>query len=454
MAKLNRKGLTSILALILLVVMAALAVAYATASNAGLQQSHNHAGIQRRLLQSESGLAYMTYIMRGVTVSGPVRGQAMLNALAAALQTRMNGTANLHGAQVTINGSTISIPSIATDEGSFSATVALAGDAVVQVTVHGSDGSTSRAVALKFDATTSHSSIFDYGIATKSAVQMTGNASIRGANDPSEANILSATYSTLETFRLTGNCNQAGDIFSSNDDAYVTTIGNVKIGGVSATDPNVTQHIHIGVGQTEFPEVDPTVFEPFATTLVDSSTSTTGNKTFTNIRIRANTNPNFTGNITLKGVVFIEKPNRVTFTGNLNITGVIVTQDAGDNVYTDNTIRFTGNTTVRGVEQLPDTPEFQQLRQMPGAFLLAPGFGVSFTGNFGTVSGCMAADAFTWTGNAGGTVNGPIINYSDSVFSLTGNSILTINRNTYSHTPPGFSSPSRFTPNASSYREY
>jgi Tfp pilus assembly protein PilX len=447
-------GFAYLLALILLVVMAALAVAYATSSGISLQQSNNHAGIQRSLLQSESGLAFMTYIMRGVTVPGQVRGQDMLNALAAALQARLNGSVNLHGAQVTVNASTISIPSIATDEGSFGATITLAGDRVVRVTTHGSDGSTSRAVGLNFDASASRSDVFDYGIASKSAVQLTGNASVRGANDPSEANILSATYNTLESFRLTGNCTLAGDIFSSNPDSYVTTTGNVKIGGVPASDPNVNQHIHIGVGETEFPEVDPTVFEPFATNIVDSSTSTVGNKTFTNIRIRANTNPNFTGNITIKGLVFVEVPNRVTFTGNLNMTGMIVTQDAGDNVYTTNTIRFTGNSTFRGVEQLPDTSEFQSLRQMPGSFLLAPGFGLSFTGNFGAVNGCMAADAFTWTGNASGVVHGPIINYSDSVFSLTGNSNVTINRATYSDTPPGFSSPGRFTPVASSYREY
>jgi Tfp pilus assembly protein PilX len=445
-------GFACLLALILLIVMAVLAVAYAAGANIGLRQSSNHAGIQRSLLQSESGLAFMAYVMRGVTVPAQATGQDMLDALASSLETRLNGTTNLRGTLVSVNGSTISIPSIVTDEGRFSATVVLDGNSAVRMTVQGSDGSIDRAVALKFNATSSLGGVFNYGIASKGAVQMTGNASIRGANDPSEANIFSATYSNPESFHLTGNCNLAGDIFSANPDSYITTTGNVTVGGARGED--IPDHVHIGVTGTEFPEVDPTVFEPFATTIVDSGTSTTGNKTFTNIRIRANTNPNFTGNITLKGVVFIETPNQVTFTGNLSVTGVVVTQDAGDNVYTSNTIRFTGNTTVRGVEQLPDTSEFHTLREMPGSFLLAPGFGVSFTGNFGAISGCMAADAFSWTGNAGGTVNGPIINYSDSVFSMTGNANLIINRATYPQSPPGFRSSGKFAPDPNSYVEY
>jgi hypothetical protein len=441
-----------ILALILLAVMAALGAAFAMGSGLSLVRSTNQASVQCSLLQSESGLAYLTYILRSVTLPAHCSGQDLLNAMAAALQTRLNGTGNLAGAQVTVQGSTLSIPSIPTDQGSFRASISLNGEDAINLTVIGSDGQTTRSVGLMFGASGGHSPVFDYGIATRSAVQITGNASVSGANDPSEAHIFSATYSTQEAFRLTGNAHLDGDIYAANPDAYVTLTGNITVGG--ATGAAIQNHIHIGAGDLEFPEVDPTVFEPFATNIVDSKTPTTGNLTFTNIRIRANTNPTFTGNTTLQGVIFIEVPNQVKFTGNMNLTGVIVTQDAGDNAYTSNTLRFTGNTTFRGVELLPDTPEFSQLRQMPGASLLAPGFGVTFTGNFGAVGGCLAADAFTWTGNASGTIYGPIINYGDSTFTLTGNSRITIDRSTHPQDPPGFSSPTKLTPVAASYREY
>jgi hypothetical protein len=199
--------------------------------------------------------------------------------------------------------------------------------------------------------------------------------------------------------------------------------------------------------------VDPTVFQPFAVNIVDGNTSTSGNKTFTNIRIKAGTNPTFSGNTTLKGVIFVEQPNRVTFAGNTTMTGMIVTQTAPSNTYTSNTISFTGNTTFSGVENLPDTSDFHVLRTMPGSSILAPGFGLTFTGNFGTVGGCMAADSFSFTGNAGGTIRGGIINYSDSQFSLTGNSSIIVDRSGTPTTPPGFALPSTTKANPDTYLE-
>jgi len=279
--------------------------------------------------------------------------------------------------------------------------------------------------------------LFDYGIASRGRIIMTGNARVLGVNDPHEADILSATYSTPEAVRLTGNPTIDGDVSTCSPFSYVSITGNPDIGG--HTDWDVIQdHIHTGIGDVAFPEIDPTVFEPFATNLVDSSTNTNGNRTFENIRIAAGTNPTFSGNTTLRGVVFIEAPNKVRFSGNLDFTGVIVTEDAGEDAYDDNTIRFTGNMTSAGVETLPDAPQFAALREMPGSMLLAPGFGVHFTGNFGTVNGAMAADKFVLTGNSGGIVHGPIISYGDSDFTLTGNAHLAIDRGHYLHAPSGF----------------
>jgi len=138
----------------------------------------------------------------------------------------------------------------------------------------------------------------------------------------------------------------------------------------------------------------------------------------------------------------------------VTITGVIVTEDAGEDTYDTNTIKFTGNTTVRGVEDLPDTPEFHDLREMPGAFILAPGFGTQFTGNFGTVSGCMAAETFKFTGNAGGLVKGMIISYGPEEFKLTGNSSLTIDLPDTGELPPGFTARPTLCPSPDSYKEY
>lgn len=442
----------SILALVLLALFAALAISYAGMTNMTLQQADNQANVQSSLMAAESGMSFYLYVLKNASIPGKPTDQALLDALNTCLRAQAMVTGNVGAGGVTYDGTTIRLASVATPSGAtFSGAILRKSSTAVTLRVTGQTGAVTRSVSMDFNLQTGHSAVLDFGIATKSPIMLTGNDSIRGANQADEGNILSATYSVLTAVSMTGNAKIGGDVSISNPSGQVSLTGNVSVGGASGA--AAADHIHIGVGQMDFPEIDPSVFAPFATNIVDGSTSTNGNKTFTNIRIRAGTNPTFSGNITLKGVVYVEKPNRVSFAGNLNFTGVLVTEDAGDNAYDDNTIRFTGNTTSQGVESLPDTPEFHTLRQRPGSFLLAPGFGVSFTGNFGTVNGAMAADKFNFTGNAGGTVYGPVINYSDSEFRMTGNASLIINRSRYTGTPPGFNVPSKFSPDPGSYME-
>ena len=436
----------------MLAIFAALAAALVSTASTSVQMSNNQVHMDSSRLQAEGGLSYMLYQLNTQSFDPNARGSALLTIAYNTLKN-MNGSANLGANLVTSDGTTVTVPRIATDANgrAFSAKVTLASQSTLRVKVTGYDGNFSRSVSLDCNVVQSRSGVFAYGVASQSPIRLTGNASVTGANDPNEGSILSATYSNPDAIDMTGNCKIAGDVYVSNPAGYVTTTGNISIGGHSGS---FADHIHVGVGPVDFPEVDPTVFESFATNIVDGSTSCNGNKSFTNIRIKKGTNPTFSGNITLKGVIYIEQPNQVTFTGNLDITGVIVTQDAGDNAYTTNTIKFTGNTSSHGVETLPNTSDFATLRTMPGSFLLAPGFGVSFTGNFGTVNGCMAANSFSFTGNAGGRVTGGIINYGDSQFSLTGNSSLIIDRKNAPTVPPGFATPGKITPDMDSYVEY
>jgi len=454
----ERNGMAMVLALALLTVLAGLAVAFVSSSVGEINKATNVADIDGAQRQAESGLAFHSYVLRGVTVPAGVEGRDLVLAIATSLRSRLDGSSTLGGLSIVHdpNGpddandlnpmndpNTITIPSIVTsDRTNFNATLSLTGEEgnVLSLNVTGRSGFVSRSIGVDFalQGTDGSSFFADFGIASRGTVRMTGNAKVRGANDPSEANVLAATYSDDEAIKLTGNCSIEGDLAVSNPDGYVSMAGNCKVAGISGGDEDVYDHIHTGVGEMEFPEVDPTVFEPFATNVVDASTSTSGNKTFNNIRIAAGANKTFSGNITLNGVIYIEVPNNIHFSGNVNINGVIVTQDAGDGQHGSNTIKFTGNTTVRGVETLPEEPQFSELRQMPGAFLLAPGFSTQFTGNFGTVSGQMAADEFKFAGNAGGTIKGGIINYGDTEFKLTGNSELIIDRNDVPPVPPGF----------------
>lgn len=451
----GREGFALIAALVLLLLCASIAVAWVNTTSVGVAQADSLHKVTGAQLAAESGMQFMMHHMAQLEMDSGVSCQALLDELASAMATRFNGMAAMGQGGIQYDGQTISTPSIDVGDGrrSFLANLTLVGADTVMVTVTGTDSGIRRTLGVECTAITGDSPVFDFGIASRSPVELTGNAKVEGKNDAIEARILSAT-DEAEAFDLTGNVQLDGDIYTTNPGALVSMTGNVAIGGESCRDPAVWDHIHLGLGVGEFPEVDPTVYEPFATNIVDSSTRTSGNKTFSNIRIRANTNPTFSGNIQMYGVIFIEAPNRVHFSGNTTFTGVIVTEDAGEGVYDTNTVKFTGNMSAQGVEQLPDTPEYHELRNMPGAFILAPGFGLEFTGNFGTVSGCMAADSYKFTGNAGGTVKGGIINYSDSRFKLTGNSRIIIDRDGAPETPPGFVTCFELKFSPSSYVEY
>ena len=160
--------------------------------------------------------------------------------------------------------------------------------------------------------------------------------------------------------------------------------------------------------------------------------------TFENVRIVAGTNPTFSGNVTLNGIIFIETPNVVTFTGGTTITGIIVGDgDLADDSAT-NQISFQGGVQSFPVTELPAEEQFNGLKNETGTFVLAPGFHLSFGSNFNALSGAIAGNGIEFSGNAGGTINGTIINYSDEQMTLSGNSDLYFNRSGTTQVPAGF----------------
>jgi hypothetical protein len=286
-------------------------------------------------------------------------------------------------------------------------------------------GNASRTVTYNLTVQRGQSILANFGIASKSAISMTGNASVAGANNPAEANLLSATYSTTNAIQLTGNINLAGDAIVCNPLGKIRTTGNVTIGGNQI----------IGAQEPQWPTVDITPFTPYATNVQSGGSS--ASITLTNIRIPPNTNPTFSGNTTINGVIYVQSPNKVTFSGNITLTGVIVCDPPATNDLTKNQINFTGNVQSYGVDSLPTGSGYDTLRTLTGSFLLAPGYAVSFTGNSTIINGCMVANQFTFTGNSGGTIKGGILCLADTPFTMTDNSPLVIDKSTMPTNPSG-----------------
>jgi hypothetical protein len=69
---------------------------------------------------------------------------------------------------------------------------------------------------------------------------------------------------------------------------------------------------------------------------------------------------------------------------------------------------------------------------------LAPGFSVCFGGNFQAINGVIAASGVQFFGNAGGTINGSVVNYGQTAMNLDGNTDLVFNRSGIAKNPAGF----------------
>lgn len=438
----KRGGSSLIISMFFLLVFSALAVSMFSLSDTSVQIVQNHHQANYALASAESGLEIMRYYLSIVSVSGSVSPANRLQTLAGTLQIALvaAGATNISTSYDAVSD-TISVSSVVLDSQSsqsFTASVGYGSDFdTLELDITGSGEQFSRRLRTNFGFASVASGAFDFGVATRGPLSLSGNASLTGLNDPSEANVYIESNDENEALVMTGNPEIAGEVSISNPSAYVTLGSNCGVGGQTGQ-AAADNHVYAGVATMELPAAVTSIFEPYAINIVDSSTTTNGNITFENIKIAEGTNPNFSGNININGVVYIESPNHVVFSGNTTIIGVVVAEGDADFPEAGDQIEFTGNLSSQGVSQLPAGSAFDGLRDKPDTFILAPGFGLSFSGNFHTINGAIAGSGVSFSGNAGGTVTNSVINYSDSEMTLSGNTSVQFDRSGAQTNPSGF----------------
>jgi hypothetical protein len=420
--RVKRKGIALILSLIFLALFSTLAVYTCALSVVNVEAANNQHLVNTAYSSASSGLEVMKLLMSNITVAGSTSPSDILSTIASNLQANLasDGMSNITAA---FDGSVISIASVNLDSQSgrsFSATIQQTDSDTLQLNVTGVNSRISRAINTNFDLIDSVSAAFNFGLATKGKLEMSGNASVEGVDNPAQASIYIEALDEYEALNMSGNASIAGDVGIAETDAAAFVSGNASIGGERSQDA-IENHVSYGAELVELPEPNISVFEPYAINVVDSSTSTSGNITFENIRIAAYTDPTFSGNININGIVFIESPNLVNFSGNTIITGVIVAAGDKDSPMIDDKLNFSGNLTALGVENLSDDPAFDGLRDLTGTAILAPGFELNCTGNFSINAGAIAASGIEFSGNAQSSVTGTIINYSEKELKLGGN---------------------------------
>jgi len=447
----RQRGIVLILTMILLVVFASLAVSMTTLSDMNLQMADNQRGGDSARYAAESGVEVLRYWLSQVTLSGNLAEEDYLTAVHSFLQTDCNLPS-----LPALAASTITLPVVSLDSASqqaFSAILSLVDANTLQLTVTGQYDGITRTIQTDYDFDNRANSVFNYGVASRGALELQGNILMTGANIAIESNAYIESFNSILALDIIGNSQIGGSVKIANPLATVSIQGGqAGVGGETGQDA-IDNHVEIGVPPTEFPEPVPSMFESYATNIMDANMDTSADASYDNLRIPAGLNPHFSGNVELRGVIFIETPNVVTFTGSVDITGMIV----GDGDWTDNSatneINLIGNVTGSSVANLPAESQFNGLHDQTGTFIMAPGFAVSLQGNSSLVSGSIAANGVSFLGNAGGTINGSVINYSDEPMIISGNSDLFFNRSGLDEIPAGFLPHVVLYYDATSYRE-
>lgn len=436
----RRRGGVLIIALLFIVMFSALAAAVAAFSGINVHLGDNLRKVDNTRSCAESGLEVMRYWLSQVAFSGTTPAGERFATLAANLQTVLNaaGITNLRPICDPTTISFTNVPLNSSRQQSFSAVLTRIDDGKVQLDVTGSNGGLARTLRsnLLFDHRANN--VFDYGVASKGPLQLSGNIELTGANIDIESNAYIETDELL-ALSIIGNSAIAGNVKLTNSLANVNLQGGqASIGGVTGVEATRPPHTQYGCPKTEFPEMVPSQFEKYITHTLDPATDTSKAAVLENIRIPAGMNPNFTGSVTLRGIVYIEAPNKVKFAGSTTVAAVIVTNGSPSDHSGTNSVTFTGSLVSYPVSTLPQEPQFEGVRKELGTFLMAPGFKADFEGPFTTVSGAIAANGIKFGGSAGGTIYGSLINYSPTLMDCGGRNDLLFNRSGLTEVPAGF----------------
>jgi len=438
----RRNGAALIVAMIFICLFATLAVCMATLTTNNVQMADNLREANRARGIAESGFEIIRLWTSGVSIPGSTPTGSLYNTISNALGAQAYSISHV---PLTNNGSSINVPEVTLTSfhnQKFSAVIrplpSAANPERFQVDVTGMYDNTARTIRVEYRIGNGEEVVFNFGVATKGPLSLAGNIELQGINISVESNVYIESSNSNLALSIIGNSQIAGDVAIVNPIANVFMQGGqASIGGETGQDA-IDNHVVFGVPPTEFPIPNPGYFEKYITSVIDSSTDVTAKATYTNVRIAPGTNPTFTNSIAIKGIMLIETPNVVTFAGNVDITGIIV----GDGDYQDNSgtnkIDIKGTVMSYPVSALPLEAQFEGVRQETGTFMLAPGFTTSFGGNFNTLNGAIAANGVQFYGNAGGTINGSIINYSEEEMTLQGNSDLYFNRSGATQFPAGF----------------
>ncbi len=358
----------------------------------------------------------------------------------------IQGSGNAGGQTLSSTGTAITMPTVAVGDTSFDSTITMLTPGIdgvprCRLTSVGSCGLASRTVSLDLEMTGRSADAFNYAIASKGGISVTGSAVIDGMISSNDANVLSISQAAF-AISVGGSATIGGDLFltAEGEDSVYLQGGGLSVGGTSDITEIIEDHVYRLPEEPDFPQLDLTPFSALATAVIDSTTDLSGpGLIVNNVRIAAGTNPEFKQDTVINGILYIESPNEVTFKSKATLNAIIVTEDATGQEGA-NTLYFKGQVSAPGVTGLPDTAEFAAVKEHDGTIILAQGFGVQFCGGTNSINGTIAADQFSFLGNSNisGEIAGTIIGLSSKNLEMSGNATILVNKTDSNNAPAGF----------------
>jgi hypothetical protein len=256
-----------------------------TMSSANVQIADNHYEANRAFESAQSGVEVARYWIERVYMPGSVSPANRFSNLASFVGNDL-ATVGIY-ATTTYDGSepiTVDLDNIGIDSSSgqsFSASIQKTGDPdVLQVDVTGTKGALTRTISVNYNYGVREESVFDYGVATRGSLHLSGNVDVDGTNVAVEAGVYIESNNDNDALSVIGNSQIAGDVIITNPDAQVTLDGaNASIGGETGQDA-IDNHVTAGAPPTEFPVPNTSYFEQYlGGEVVDSDTDTTSDAT-------------------------------------------------------------------------------------------------------------------------------------------------------------------------------
>jgi hypothetical protein len=450
----KRKGAVLIVAMIFVVIFAALAVSMAAMSGTNVQIASNQHKVDSALGSASSGLDVERYWLSLVKMPSTTPESKYLSTIITTMQSDLdaNGISNI---DLKHTGEILPVTLDSTAGLTFNGQLDIdsAYPNILQVITTGGDAQIKRTIKAEFNIEPYKHPIFNYGLATKGPLNYTGNPTTSVASESWEADIYVESSNSDTALSVGGNTKFEGNIMVGNPDADVTFGGDVIIGGDHGQEA-IDNHVSIGVDPVDFPEPDTARFITYANGItIDSTTdlSAPGMNTLVNAKIAAGTNPTFPKGVIIQGILLIDSPNVVTFASNVALQGIIVGLGDWQADPATDRIDVLGNFASG---PYPLGAQFDEIRSEVGSSIVAPGFAMSFQGNFSTLEGVVAVSGVSFTGNVAAQIKGTIINYSDTPLTIGGNASMTFDRTATTKIPAGFDTLRVLTYNPSSYDEF